>query len=676
MTLKSKFISITLLLSLVPLMVFGMIAYQSAKTGLEEKIGSGLLALAQAGTDRLDRTLHERLANVTAWSSLGSLQDIMIDDDDGRIAAELERLKADYGVYQEIYVANASGSILAVSGGEPPEEAVSEADWFQKTLAGDVDVRDVRRSSLTSELAMAFSSPVRADYNKNKIIGVLSARFDWSRIHQLIESIKINGREQNEEALVLLVNRAGQVISGPEFLVQQGSVFNLDLSAHEAVRLAREGRQGYLIEQILDQEMLVGFAPLAAEGVFAELGWALLTLQDTRQAFAEVAALKLKIFGVLGVTLLLVLAITLPIAGRFVRPIKKVASLTRRIADGDLDVKIDYQSRDELGTLAEEINRMSAKLCQRAELAEKIANGDLSQEVELLSPKDKLGKALGTMTGRLRQMLAEISDAAEQIAAGSGQVADTSQTLSSGSTQQSSSLQQVSSSLVEMTDRVRNNAASADQANQFSTQTKEAAEKGRAEMEAMEIAMAEINTSSQDISRIIKTIDEIAFQTNLLALNAAVEAARAGHHGKGFAVVAEEVRNLAARSAKAASETTELIEGSVQKTENGAAIVTSTATALHQIIAGITSVSDLIGKIASASHNQAEGISQVSQSLTQIEEVTLENTGTSEESAAAAEELSSQADQLRQMLRQFKLQNDSSALHQQHPSDNNSAQIT
>jgi methyl-accepting chemotaxis protein len=337
-------------------------------------------------------------------------------------------------------------------------------------------------------------------------------------------------------------------------------------------------------------------------------------------------------------------------------PMKQVVQMLGELGNGHLDVRLRLERRDEIGQMADAMDVFADSLqTEVVGSLQQLADGDLTFQVTPRDEQDAVRGALKKLGEDLNLIMGEIQTAGEQITTGSSQVSDSSQSLSQGATEQASALEQITASMTEMGSQTRQNAENAAQANTLSATARDAAERGNAQMQQMVQAMGEINESGQNISKIIKTIDEIAFQTNLLALNAAVEAARAGQHGKGFAVVAEEVRNLAARSAKAARETAELIEGSVKKAENGAQIADRTAGALGEIVTGITKVSDLVAEIAAASNEQAQGIAQVSQGLSQIDQVTLQNTACAEESAAAAEELSSQAGQLRQMLRRFKL---------------------
>jgi methyl-accepting chemotaxis protein len=305
-----------------------------------------------------------------------------------------------------------------------------------------------------------------------------------------------------------------------------------------------------------------------------------------------------------------------------------------------------------------EVNKLSENLSY-------LAKGDLTINYEVEEAdkdtqevRDKfsaIAEAVNLAADRLNSTLTQVFTACDQVNSGSDQIAEASQSLSQGATEQAAALEEISSSLTQLGSQININAKSASSASSFSNEARELSTKGTDNMSQMVSAMKDISVSSQQIAKVNKVIDDIAFQTNLLALNAAVEAARAGAHGKGFAVVAGEVRNLAGRSAKAAQETAEIIEDSIIKVQKGLDVAENTSETFHQIHDAIIKVSEIASEIATASNEQAQGISQINQGLTQIDQVTQQNTAHSEETAAASEELSGQSSQLLALVRQFQL---------------------
>jgi hypothetical protein len=253
----------------------------------------------------------------------------------------------------------------------------------------------------------------------------------------------------------------------------------------------------------------------------------------------------------------------------------------------------------------------------------------------------------------LQQIVATLSMGAEQTVAAAGQVSASSQSLAEGSSEQAASLEESGASLEEMSSMTQRNAANAQQANELAKATRAAADRGAADMQAMTGAMDAIKASSNEIAKILKTIDEIAFQTNLLALNAAVEAARAGEAGAGFAVVADEVRSLAQRAAAAAKETADKIDSAISKSAQGVEISGKVASALCDIVAKVRQMDELVGQVASASREQSQGISQINAAVGQMDKVTQSNAANAEESAAAAEELDAQAEAMKEAVREL-----------------------
>lgn len=350
--------------------------------------------------------------------------------------------------------------------------------------------------------------------------------------------------------------------------------------------------------------------------------------------------------------------------------VAKIAANLKALSEGSLNMDFSVGAGDQYTAEEkknfEEINQnfkmavdnIAVYISEISYILGEIADGNVSRSIvsEFKGDFLELKTALNHIVSSLNDTMLNINSASQQVAAGTRQVSDGSQAISQGATEQASAIEQLTSTVAQIAGQTRQNAVNANRANELAISAKDHAVDGNEQMKGMQSAMVEINESSANISKIIKVIDGIAFQTNILALNAAVEAARAGVHGKGFAVVAEEVRNLAARSAQAAKETTVLIESSIKKTEAGTEIANKTAAALAIIVEGVEKAAELMGQIAAASDEQATGIMLINGGIEQLSQVVQNNSATSEETAASAEELSSQAEILNSMVGRFKME--------------------
>ena len=347
------------------------------------------------------------------------------------------------------------------------------------------------------------------------------------------------------------------------------------------------------------------------------------------------------------------------IASALIKTINKsVAQLSKaasEIAMGRVDIEMVKYHNDEFGELVDRYTDVINNIKRQAKIAEEVSNGNLTVHVDVKSSDDVLGNALKKLVEDNLNALSNISDAGSQVTVSSSQVASASQALAQGSTQQASAIQEITASIDEIAEKTKQNAEQANEASGLVSVAIGDVKEGNEQMKNMMVAMQDINTSSESISKIIKVIDDIAFQTNILALNAAVEAARAGEAGKGFAVVAEEVRSLAAKSASAAAETAELIEASIEKVNSGSKIADDTAKAMDAIANVVQKSEVIINGIAESSNYQATAVAQIEQAITQVSQVVQTNSATSQECAAASEELSNQASRMREMLSIYNL---------------------
>ncbi len=397
-------------------------------------------------------------------------------------------------------------------------------------------------------------------------------------------------------------------------------------------------------------------------------GWVFMVRDSQSEIFQSVYQLQMLAGIVCALAAVLIIVVSLLRLRRVGRDLMDVEQVMEHLGRLELrgDNKLDriQSRRDEIGIIASTADHVSQLLREAVmdvgRTLEKMADGDLTlsaaQDASLyIGDFSSISDSLDAIRGKLNMLLGNVADVSRQVTAGAEQLSDGAQTLAQGAANQANTVENLTVTVGEISGHVGENAKRAQTASAQAGETAKKVEQSKEEMDRMMAAMEEINDASGEIGKIIKTIEDIAFQTNILALNAAVEAARAGEAGKGFSVVADEVRSLAEKSAKASRSTSELIEKTIYSVGKGTEIARSAAGSLEQIVSMSETSAALIQAISDASVEQAEAIAQMSQGLEQIFGVAQTNSSTSEESAAASQELSGQAQILKGLISQFKL---------------------
>ncbi len=607
-----------------------------------------------------EKTIQETKAWMNRTLTMLETQRDTIEYEDMEIPEMTEYIKHTAGKNDAypagLYVALTDGSLYHASFVPGPDFNALVKSWYldgldsEDFLLGDVYFDEDSRSYVVG------ASGVLKDGN-GAVRGVAAADVYLDSISEIVSGIRI----EETGGIFLVDTRTDTVIGHRDAAVvgeKLGGAGGMYTYAEGQIQAGKTGLSLYrdggediymeIAEVVGSSWMAVAYVPKAE--VLSEL-YGLTRTMGTVSAVA-----------VFALALLVILQIR-RIIGRPVRELSKVAT---KIAEGDLDQTIRYRSRDELGILADNFNRVTVRLRdyiryinEISDVLKEIAKGNLAFELksEYTGEFSKIRESLDEISVELNVVMGQLSASSEDVAAGAAMVSNGAVTLSQGSTEQAAEVEALAGNIGKVSDSVQKIAQGAQKASSISQEVREGLLDSNAKMQNMTEVIQKISEKSNAIHKIVKTIDDIAFQTNILALNAAVEAARAGDAGKGFAVVAEEVRTLAGKSANAAKETTELLGETMASMTEGVSAADDTAKSMLAAVGLAEEMDRLIGGIADYTGEQAVTAEEISHGISQIAVVVQTNVSTAESSAAASEELSGQAASLKELVAGFRLKN-------------------
>ncbi len=538
----------------------------------------------------------------------------------------------------------------------------SDREYVKQAMQGNVYVSEPLISKVTGELSIMVAAPIYKDgIQGSDIVGVVYFVPHETFLNDIVSSIRVS-----EHSHAYMINRSGDTIA--DTTLETITVQNIEKEAESDSSLKelasihtamREGKNGFGNYKNGKKSMFAAYAPVNGTD-----GWSV-AVAAPQSDYLSTTYFDIAINLVMMIlAILLSIIVALKLAVSISRPMKACAERMRLLVEGDLEAPVpEVVSRDETGMLtqstAELVEGLSTIIHDIGYLLGEMANQNLDIKSQhrdaYVGDFQSILHSMRNLKVELSSILRQIDTSAEQVSNASSQVSSSSQNLSQGAVEQASSVEELAARISEISNQVKNTADSAQQVREQTHQAGEGVSVCNQQMQELMRAMEKIDSSSTEISKIIKTIEDIAFQTNILALNAAVEAARAGTAGKGFAVVADEVRNLASKSAEASKNTTLLIAHSTEAVQTGTNIAKHTADALLNVVENIQSMVGSIDQISTVSSEQAEAVLQVNEGVNQISSVVQNNSATAEESAAASEELSAEAANLKQLVDQFTL---------------------
>lgn len=531
----------------------------------------------------------------------------------------------------------------------------------------------VRMNSFTDEISTRWLAGVDKARDMDGLIS------DY-RLNELryVTAAKEEKRAEADRTMADLKTQVDSLISTYERTVSQGDAQDANLIAavksgwqdylnihSQTANLVKQNKAENAI-QLMDSQGLTSYNALDAalkNLVSYNSNGAYQAADDSNDTYRMAVIILLIVI----IAVVLICSAVGAVVGRvMLEPVKEIEGAAIQMAQGDLDVELGYQSEDELGVLASQVRELVRKLkviiedenTYLARLAQSDYTVESSCPGEYIGGFHSLYVSFSKISDELNETFRQISNTADSVSSGSEQVANGAQALAQGATEQASSVEQLSASINDVSNQVSSNAEAARNASSKVEEVGDGMRISNEKMQEMIAAMADISGSSNEIGKIIKTIEDIAFQTNILALNAAVEAARAGQAGKGFAVVADEVRNLASKTSEASKSTAELIQKALEAVEYGKTAAKETAASFEVIYTKVGEVNENAHKITDSSEKQDEAIRQTTVGVDQISSVVQNNSATAQESAAASEELSGQAQMLKNLVEKFKLPED------------------